>query len=549
MHNSGLPLLMALMTIIVFAIQWQNLDQIRQQVAAGLRSGLAEIARETGDELGKHFEDEVKKNTRDFHLLADSTVWDIPGLKLAAIKWNSQTHQSSITDDVLLAIVNYELGIWEIRSPNAASQQINPYSDQNLMWALEIERQLSPYGFWEEGAQNYWSQTLDSLILIKPQNQLWEQDKLFICQPIFELDSDRLMALVCHPVNHKYVKEELIPKYFRHTFIEHAEPRVDGIRREFLHSKLSGKNGSLFYNSAVRGRSIMEQRLDLAKISPYLDGIVLQMGFLGTHSENVANALHRRNQWLMISILAIFLGLTILIYRTLQKADKLDRLKSHFLANVTHELKTPLSGIMLANDTIRLDRISKAEDLKENSEIIYHESRRLQTLVNKLLDFSNIELNETTIKAEKLNANAWLEKQLFVWRKRAEAESFGWNVSLDKHAVMLKADPLALQTVIEILLDNAIRYSTDNKQIHINSMQTNDHWVLEVTDEGPGIPIKHQATIFNKFVRLNHSDVHDTKGMGIGLSIAKSIIEAHGGYIKLKSRPGKGSTFSIHLPI
>ena len=548
-RSTSLPLLMAIFVILVFAFQWKNLDQIRQQVAAGLRSGLGEIAHETANDLGEMIESEIKKKTQAFQRIADSSVWDRESLKLAASEWNDIITDSQLLGAMSLAIVDQEKRDWDIQiEPIQRGKGTNKWAPASI-WGEPLRQQLSSFEFWSENAYAYWEQTLDSLIYIQTQSMFWQNQQDYICQPIFDWETSRVMALACHPINKEYLTEHVIPGWFQQQFIRETALRADGIRREFLHVKLAANWGDLIYNSAVRGRTIMEQRLDLSKISPYMEGLILHMGFLGTKSENVALALHKRNQWLLLSVLAVFLGLIFLIYRTLRKAEKLDRLKSHFLANVTHELKTPLSGIMLANDTIRLNRMNKADELKQNSEIIYLESRRLQLLVNKLLDFSGIELNEASINPEMLPANDWLKKQLFIYRKRAEGEGFTWNEDLDNQLVTIKADPTALQTVVEILVDNAIRYSESTKTIHIQTALVTDHWVLRIRDKGKGIPVKQHQAIFEKFVRLDNSDVHDTKGMGIGLSIAKSIVEAHGGCIKLDSQPGRGSTFSIHLPL
>jgi len=234
-------------------------------------------------------------------------------------------------------------------------------------------------------------------------------------------------------------------------------------------------------------------------------------------------------------------------YRNVSKEMALARLKSDFVSNVSHELRTPLSLIRLYAETLEMGRVA-AEKHHEYYQIIRKESERLSGLINNILDFSRIEAGRKEYDFPETDLRELVHNTLDSYRYQIEQNGFTFEERIDP-VPALRVDREAVARSLLNLVNNALKYSQDRKFIGVHLYRENGSVNLEVLDHGIGIPPQEQQKIFEKFYRVGDPLVHNTKGSGLGLSLVRHIVEAHGGQVLVDSAPGEGSKFTISLPI
>jgi signal transduction histidine kinase len=237
-----------------------------------------------------------------------------------------------------------------------------------------------------------------------------------------------------------------------------------------------------------------------------------------------------------------------LTYRNITKEMALARLKSDFVSNVSHELRTPLSLIRLYAETLEMGRLTGPEKYQEYYRIIRKESERLTGLINNILDFSRIEAGRKEYDFRETDMCELVHNTLDSYRYQLEQSGFQFEEKIDE-VPPLRVDREAMARSLLNLVNNALKYSQDRKFIGVNLYRDNGSVKLEVVDQGIGIPHQEHQKIFEKFYRVGDPLVHNTKGSGLGLSLVRHIVEAHGGEVAVDSTPGQGSKFTIVLPV
>lgn len=256
------------------------------------------------------------------------------------------------------------------------------------------------------------------------------------------------------------------------------------------------------------------------------------------------------NLSLSILMTIVLIGGIVLALQTASRAMRLSQMKTDFVSNVSHELRTPLSSIRVFGEFLRLGWVLEPEKIREYGAYIETESRRLTQLINNILDFSKIESGQKTYQFEKTDILEVVTETLKIFEIRLKHS--GFSIMLESPPSPLPQviiDPDAMAQALTNLLDNAVKYSGEAKEIVVRVGEQKGYITIAVTDRGIGIPLGEQKKIFERFHRVSTGLVHDVKGSGLGLSIVKHIVEAHYGKVTLESTPGKGSTFTIHLPI
>jgi signal transduction histidine kinase len=253
--------------------------------------------------------------------------------------------------------------------------------------------------------------------------------------------------------------------------------------------------------------------------------------------------------FLTLAALSLVLaGGIALTYRNVTKEMALARLKSDFVSNVSHELRTPLSLIRLYAETLELGRLTTPEKYQEYYRIIRKESERLTALINNILDFSRIEAGRKEYDFRETDMSELVHNTLDSYRYQLEQGGFQFEEKIDEVPPM-RVDREAMARSLLNLVNNALKYSQDRKFIGVNLYRDNGSVKLEVVDQGIGIPHDEQQKIFEKFYRVGDPLVHNTKGSGLGLSLVRHIVQAHGGEVSVDSTPGQGSKFTIALPV
>lgn len=232
-----------------------------------------------------------------------------------------------------------------------------------------------------------------------------------------------------------------------------------------------------------------------------------------------------------------------------REVERANRLKSEFLASMSHELRTPLHTIIGFSDLLAEELKGPLnETQKRFVEHIRNDSRHLLTLISDTLDFSKIEAGRLTVHPEEFDASAkmagWIDRlrSLANAKKQTILEAYAPNVSVF-------ADPVRLKEILYNLVSNAIKFTPDGGTITIEAQRAEKHALFRVADTGIGIPEAEHTAIFDTFYQLGPTTKGVREGTGLGLSITKSLVEMHGGEIRVRSQPGEGSVFEFTLPL
>jgi signal transduction histidine kinase len=278
-------------------------------------------------------------------------------------------------------------------------------------------------------------------------------------------------------------------------------------------------------------------------------GLILGIKLRGTTIASISAHLLRTNLLVLGALSLLMSAGLILTYRNVARELALAKLKSDFVSNVSHELRTPLALIRLYAETLELGRLPSAGKQQEYYEIIRKESERLTSLINNILDFSRIESGKKEYTFRETNVADLVRSTLESYRFEIEQNGFQFEQRIESDVPPLWVDREAIARSLLNLVNNAVKYSSNEKYLGISLYRHNSGVNLEVVDHGIGIPAKEHLKIFEKFYRVGDPLVHNTKGSGLGLSLVRHIVLAHGGEVAVESAPGKGSKFIITLPL
>jgi signal transduction histidine kinase len=277
--------------------------------------------------------------------------------------------------------------------------------------------------------------------------------------------------------------------------------------------------------------------------------LVWGIKYQGTTVADMSAKFLRSNYAILGALSFLMIGGIFLTYRNISREMNLARLKSDFVANVSHELRTPLALIRLYAETLELGRLNSPEKHQEYFRIIREESERLSALINNILDFSRIEAGRKEYEFKETNLPELVRSTLDSYRFQIEQNGFAFEENISRDIPPVNVDREAIARSLLNLVNNALKYSKDKKFIGVSLYRSNGSVKLEVRDHGIGIPPSEQDKIFEKFYRCGDPLVHNIKGSGLGLSLVRHIVRAHGGDVQVQSEPEKGSTFTIALPL
>lgn len=224
--------------------------------------------------------------------------------------------------------------------------------------------------------------------------------------------------------------------------------------------------------------------------------------------------------------------------------------KIRFLSVVSHELKTPLTGIVAFADILKLNRAGNlTEKQVEQLAIIQRNGRRLDSLVNDLLDLSRIDRGNFELNRQRFDVTGMLSESLVSLEGLLSAKGQELTATIPDKALEICGDRERLSQVVANLMSNASKYSPEKSRISLNAYQGGDRLYVAVRDQGIGISAEDQPRLFSEFFRVQSAQTRDIPGTGLGLAIVKSLVERHGGSITVESSPGSGSTFTFWVPV
>jgi two-component system phosphate regulon sensor histidine kinase PhoR len=232
------------------------------------------------------------------------------------------------------------------------------------------------------------------------------------------------------------------------------------------------------------------------------------------------------------------------------KQRRLSEIQRDFINNMTHEFKTPISTIAISAEVLKDPRIvNTPERLLNYTTIIQNENNRLKQQVERVLQMARLDKEHIGLKKEILDVHEIIREAVknISIGKSTQAENIELN--LDSSHPNVQADKLHLTNVFFNLLDNALKYCKEIPRIVISTTKLNDMLHITVQDNGIGISAENHKKVFQKFYRVPTGNIHDVKGFGIGLNYVKLVVESHKGKINLASELGKGSTFTLILPV
>ena len=266
-----------------------------------------------------------------------------------------------------------------------------------------------------------------------------------------------------------------------------------------------------------------------------------------------------------ITVILVGFGFILLAIRSDRRANEL---KSEFISNVSHELKTPLSIITMFGEMLANGRTKGPEQSTEYAEIIWRESVRLGRLIDNVLDFAKIERGKGVYEFSEADIGEVVERAVDLVGRRLTPAAMSVDRDKEPELPHVKLDANAFTLAVMNLIDNAIKYASDGKKVELrlarahgdsekdggkesgkDSSKDSERIVLTVRDFGPGIDPEEQAQIFERFYRARAVRLKPIRGSGIGLALVRHIARAHGGDVEVTSVPGEGSTFRLWLPI
>ncbi len=249
----------------------------------------------------------------------------------------------------------------------------------------------------------------------------------------------------------------------------------------------------------------------------------------------------------IVILVLFFFGFSVSI---ILRQKRLSEVKTDFINNMTHELKTPISTIGLSAEMLlRSDYSNEPDKLKQYAGIIFKENQRLQRQVERVLNVARLDKQEIVLSKEVFDMHELLEevKDNFEFNQTEKGGDIELHLNAEKF--LIKVDPLHISNVVFNLVDNAIKYCETTPNINITTSSDKRNFTIEVEDNGIGIKRENLKMIFDKFYRVPTGNIHNVKGFGLGLYYVKMIVEQHKGSISVKSTVGKGTTFTVQLPL
>ena len=392
----------------------------------------------------------------------------------------------------------------------------------------------------------------------------------------FNYDFDSVMYILDNlSLEYIYSSQDSLPgppgELFLNSMAGYREPEI--FLRDFMHK--AGEEPDFTYHIQLNELYLLN--MDFEK-KVYPDSMLLpgapQDALLAgsyTHERNFfrisydiyvdfedRNKMILNEMWLILSLSVFTLLLVFAVFyitlRSMLLQKRLSEMKTDFINNMTHELKTPLSTISVASSSLGKRSVIQQEKMVEElSQIIKKQNRHLSELIDRILDINIWERDQVRLKRQEIDAKKWIREltQTFLLKQEGSGLDIDLEIDLEIDACpeTIWMDEVHMSTTINNILSNAVKYGHSPCKIKVIVSGKNDFLEIAISDNGPGIRREELKHIFEKFYRGKESKERVIKGLGLGLYYVKQITEAHGGTLGAKSTPGKGAEFIIQIPI
>jgi signal transduction histidine kinase/tetratricopeptide (TPR) repeat protein len=435
-------------------------------------------------------------------------------------------------------------GSEKIRIPEVAGSNANSETKNIENLLVREERLLEQIRFIEFIRKNILSEIESELSQGSPSELQMHSISRELNDSTFQLSffklpttvqQSRLLALA-YQFRKDYILSDLFPKVL--ASVELGKDVFVGIL---------GENDSLLYlqhNIPVSGYLVAEnfsQKLTGWKVALFDPD--------GNTIEQLTGKEKQLYLMLFIGIISVMIIGSILMIRALIHESELSRMKSEFVSNVSHELKTPLALIRMFGETLDSGIVTDEKDKRKFYSIIRKESERLTHLINNVLDFSRMDTGAKEYNFQETDIVEVVRSSLEAYKFQMSDNGFKIESELPDESVILKIDKDAILQVLLNLLNNAVKYSDEEKYIVVKVLKDTASALISVADHGVGIPKEEMKKIFGKFYRISTARTKETKGSGLGLTLVKHIVEAHRGTIEVESEVLKGSKFTVRIPL
>lgn len=477
--------------------------------------------------------------------------------------------------DVLLRIGQRQTEPLDVTAIQTAFEQgfvSDPFVDRFYAWSENSVEHENEVLALDRGSHEFIVNPPESAMLLKKFHELAKEMraiavfdapvdgrlKYFQGQLRFTFPSrERLTSLVALRVDAERLRAEHIPKIVAGKFANVEGPTGFPSLRVTV---LDASDRVVFPpGGSATERFVDERRFPLVFFEPDLVGFEapasrkpelwrVRTGYGVQTIPEIIEARARPQRALMAMLAGVMALGVFFVARSIGREVRLAELKSNFVSSVSHDLKTPLALIQLFAETLELGRMKNTDRAPEYYRIINSEARKLTKLINNLLDFSKIEAGLRRYRCEPNDLTDVTRHVLESLQSQFRHNQFTVTSRLgDPVPVLL--DPEAAEQALENLLSNAMKYSPDHREIVVEVGRDGQFGVVRVTDRGVGIPEKLHRRIFRKFYRITTDAGSGPQGTGLGLAIVDHIMRGHGGFVRVQSEPGRGSTFALHFPL
>ncbi|WP_372636095.1 sensor histidine kinase [Fodinibius sp.] len=343
------------------------------------------------------------------------------------------------------------------------------------------------------------------------------------------------------PLNQEYLKNDFLPSALNKHFGKSQKAGVNVWLRDWT-------NGNIIASSDP-GVPYDHDKIQFKQRFPdFFDNWKLEVSFTNTPTVEASNSSLLKNLTVLGAAVLLLLGSLVFMFISAQKERALAERQAGFLANVTHELKTPLAVMQAAGENLSDGRVRDQSRLKNYGTHIYNEAVRLRRMIEKLLDVAKADAGQSLIEPKPVNLKQLVQSYIDEQKSYIENRGFALDVAIDDDIPLAMVDIDSFDTILGNLVENALKYSKEERYLGISLEASDDNITLKVEDHGVGMPKKVMSHIFDKFYRAEDTLTAQTKGHGLGLSIVKSLVELNGGSISVASEVGKGSIFTVTFP-
>jgi signal transduction histidine kinase len=534
---AALAVAVAIPVAFLFYFQFRAIEDLGQSSAVVLR----QLSQETANRLVKDVQDELK--APQINVLLGITQQQAEPLDLPAIR---KVFDAALDSEPFVT----RLYVWsdetlahrgEVLSYDRDHREFRTDAPEAPL-VLKRFRELAPL----KRAISLFETTIDGRL------------SYFQAQLRFEFPArDRLTSFVAVRVDAERLRTEFFP-----AFVESKMKTVAGPSGfpPLTVSVIDGNGRVIYPRSAQVPKRFVDERVfpllffdaELARYAA-ADGRFeqwrLRTGYGDQTIPQIIDARAQPQRALMAMLAGVLALGVFFVVRAAAREVKVAELRSNFVSSVSHDLKTPLALIQLFAETLELGRLKNTDRAHEYYRIINSEARKLTRLINNLLDFSKIEAGlRTYTKREPVNLSELTRGVLESLESQFSHNQFTITSKLDGD-VPVYIDAEAAVQAIENLVSNAMKYSPERRDIEVEVARADGYGVVRVRDHGIGIAARMQRKIFRKFFRIQTDAGSGPQGTGLGLAIVDHVMRGHGGFVRVDSEPGRGSTFTLHFPL